>query len=403
MVFFQKIFRSHRNLAVVFLLGGGSSVSFSQGRSDQRLDQKLDRRVVEGFDRAPSSKEGLDVSLITSLAYDSNIFLSADDEIESVVLQVEPSIGWTAGERDKSWIRLAYEGAAVVYFFSEDDNRVDNRVVTEGEVRKKNLALAYSARWARLGSPSADVGGQNTRQEWGGSASLSYTPKGKISYRAFIEQSEEDQSDSGLFDSSETSGGVAAEYRYSSKTAFELAYRLGRVDIEGTGVQTFQRFGFQTSWSPRPKLSFSFEGGLEYRNYVVGDGLEPYLSARADWTPRAKTAFYAEAYRRVEASAALDGENFVLAGFRAGVNQQFAEGWTGGFEFGRETADYFSVSSLPESGREDSSYFVRPTVRYVFDENKELVFLYQWSQSDSTIADFGFDNHQVGLSMNYQF
>ena len=109
MVFFRNTQWSRLGFAVAFLFGGGALTSFAQVSDDQRLDQKLNRRVVESQgDRATTSREGLDISLITTLAYDSNIFLEADDEVGSLVAQVEPTIGWTAGEREKAWVRLAY-------------------------------------------------------------------------------------------------------------------------------------------------------------------------------------------------------------------------------------------------------------------------------------------------------
>ncbi len=388
----------------VFLIFGESSSLWAQFRTEDRLNTKLDRRSLSsGGGRGESTKEGLDVSLVTSLAYDDNIFQSPDDEISSAVAQIEPSIGWTYGERDKNWVRLAYEGAAIIYFSRSEDNRIDNRVTAEGELRRKSLALAYSARWARLGSPSADIGGASDRNEYGGEATLTYSPRGKVSYSVLAERSVVDQVEPTFFDFFQTSGGAAVSYRYSSKTELELAYRLGRVEVEGSDVQTFQRLGLQALWRPRPKISISVEGGVEFRDYESGSEVEPFLSARVDWTPRTKTAFYFEAFRRVEASGAVVGENFNLTGFRAGVTQQFKDGWSANFEVGRETADYFSITDAPSSGREDIIAFIRPSIRYAFSDNAEVILLYQWSENDSTDPEFGFDNQQIGLSFNYRF
>lgn len=404
MGFFKKILRYRLSILSPLLLGGAVVKSSGQHRADERLDTKLDRRAIESRgERSPSTKEGLDLSLVTSLAYDDNIFQSSDDETSSFVAQVEPSVGWTAGERDKAWVRLAYEGAAVIYLTRQEDSRIDHRFVVEGEFKEKNITLAYSARWARLGSPSADIGGASDRDDWGIRAEVSYTPKGKVTYQVFAERSAVDQVESAFFDFFQSSGGVAAQYRHSPKTEVELAYRFGRVEVDGAGTQTFHRFGTQALWRPRPKLSVSLEGGIEYRNYESGSGFDPYLAARVDWTPRPKTALYLEAYRREEASAGVEGENFDVTGIRAGVTQQLSGGWIASFEVGRETADYFGIAGLPESGREDTITFLRPSLRYSLGEGSELVLLYQWTRSDSTDPDFGFDNQQLAVSMNYQF
>ena len=378
--------------------------SAGQARNERRLDSKLDRRAVEvKGERAASTKEGIDFSLVTSLAYDNNIFQSANDQVRSVVARVEPSIGWTAGERDKAWIRLAYEGAAVIYFSESEDNRVDNRVIVEGEIKEKSVALAYSGRWARLGSPSADIGGATDRDEWGVGLGVTYSPKGKLSYRVSADASVVSQDDATFFGSEEYSGSLAALYRHSSKTELELSYSLGRIEVGGSGTQSFHRVGVQALWRPRSKVTVSLEGGVEYRDYESGSGIDPYLTARIDWIPRTKTAFYLEAYRREESSGAVEGENFDLTGFRAGVNQQFRRGWSAGFEVGRETASYFGVTGLPESGREDLIAFIRANLSYSLNEDSEFAVLYQWSDNDSTDPDFGFDNQQFGVSMNYHF
>lgn len=375
-----------------------------QIRNDARFEQKLDSRALASKgDRAPATREGLDISLVSTLAYDSNIFIEAEDETGSLVAQVEPTIGWTGGERDKTWVRLAYEGAAVVYFSETEESRFDNRVRVEGGVRGKQLALAYSARWARVGSPTPDVGGQITRQEWGGEASVSYNPKGKLSYRVFGERSAVELDDPDLIDLFQVSGGIAAEYDYSSKTQLELSYRLGQVDIDQSGTQNFHRVLLQGLWTPREKIRVSVQAGAEYRDYEVGSELDPYFVARVDWTPRAKTGLYLEAYRREESSAALEGESFELTGLRAGVTQRFRDGWSGAFELGGEHSDYFGITGLPESGREDNLFFVRPSVTYSLAEDSEIAFVYQWTRSSSNEAEFGFTNHQLGVSLNHRF
>lgn len=389
-------------LGLLSLLGAGGLCA--QGDNLRRVDGKLDRRAVVGpGDRGQVSREGLDLSVVASMAYDDNIFQTSQNKVSSLVSQVEPSVGWTAGRRDNTWMRIAYEGAAVVFLADSEGNRMDHRFGIEGAVKLDSAALAYSARWAKLGSPAADVGGVAERYEWGGRIAAIYRPKGKLAYEVAVERSVVDQVEPAFFDFFQSSASIAARYRYSPKTEMEVAYRYGQVDVDGAGRQIFQRIGGQLLWRPRSKVSVAVEGGLEFRDYEVGSGVEPYLSARVDWTPRAKTTLYLEAYRREEASAAEEGENFDVTGIRVGVNQELRDGWSAGLEFGRQNSDYFGINGQPESGREDFISFFRPSVRYVLSEDAQLVFLYQWSKNDSNDPTFSFDNNQFGVSMNYRF
>jgi hypothetical protein len=230
-----------------------------------------------------------------------------------------------------------------------------------------------------------------------------YEPKGKVSYQISAERAVVAFEESGFFDFYESSVGVSARYRYSSKTEVGLAYRVGRVEIDEAGDQTFHQIGAQAQWRPRKKFALSLEGGLEYRDYESGSGTEPYLAARIDWTPRSKTAFFGEIYRRQEASGALEGESFNLTGFRVGVNQVLRDGWSARLELGRETSDYFATTGAVASGREDTILFFRPSISYAFSEDSVLAFLYQYSENDSTEPGFGYRNHQLGVSVTHQF
>lgn len=376
----------------------------AQNLLNRRLDSKLDGRASRSTgDRKISTSEGLDLNLTAAIAYDDNIFQTADDESASFVLQVEPSIGWTAGRRDNTWIRLAYEGAGFLFLSESEGNRIDHRLRVEGAVQFDVVRLTYSASWARLGSPSADVGGQSDRDEYGGQVALIYQPKGKVSYEIAAERAVVDQVESGLIDFFQSSVGLTARYRHSSKTELEAGYRIGNVEIDGSGDQIFHQIGGGLSWSPRPKFNVSLQGGLEYRDFETGSETNPYLSARVNWNPRPKTTLFGELYRRQEASVAVQGENFNLTGFRLGVNEVLRDGWSANLEVGRENIDYIATTDQPASGREDTIIFFRPSLSYAFSKDSVLTFLYQYSENDSTDLDFGFENHQLGVSVTHRF
>lgn len=376
----------------------------AQSTVNRRLDGKFEgRSSLNTGDRKISTMEGLDLNLTASIAYDDNIFQSSENESASLVVQVEPSIGWTAGRRDNTWVRLAYEGAGFLYLSEEDGNRIDHRLRAEGAVQFDVVRLTYSVSWARLGSPSADVGGESDRNEFSGQVALIYQPKGKVSYEIGLDRAVVDQVESGLFDFFQSSAAVTARYRHSRKTELEAGYRIGFVEIDGSGDQVFHQIGGGVSWSPRSKFNVSLQGGIEYRDFETGSATNPYLSARLNWNPRPKTSLFGEVYRRQEASSAVQGENFNLTGIRLGINEVLRDGWSANLEVGRESIDYVATSDEPASGREDTILFFRPSLSYAFSKDSVLTFLYQYSENDSTATDFGFENHQLGVSVTHRF
>jgi hypothetical protein len=384
-------------------LAVGQGIGFlEEPRVGGKYERRLDREIRE--ERQEASREGFSVSVIASLAYDDNIFQTAKDAKEDFVAQVSPRVAYTKGQRTgRAWVSLAYEGTAVAYLGDRGENRVDHLVTAEASLRKKALVFAYSGSWAKLGTPSADVGGATKRTEWRNRASLGWEPRSRTSAELFAEWSRVDQEESSLFDIKERMAGVAVRYRYSPKTLMELAWRMGEVDVEGADTQDVQRFTGQVRWQPRPKIGLNVEVGGEYRDYGTRTDWSPVFAARLNWSPRGGTDLYLEGYRREEASAYSGGENYTVKGVKAGVSQRLRGAWTGGLEAGHETSDYFDVTGTGSADRKDRITFIRPSLEYRFQEGYELKFFYQWAENDSSEPDFGYTNQEMGVTMNYTF
>jgi hypothetical protein len=284
-----------------------------------------------------------------------------------------------------------------------DESRMDHRLDVKAVMRRKMLRFAYSGSWARLGDPDPDVGGSPDRWEWDNRFSLGWEPRGKTSGEIFADWSAVDQDASSLNDVDETSLGFNLRHRYSSKTQFGLTYEFGEVDVDGSSTQDFQRLTGQIAWQPRQKIKVSFEGGGEHRDYGGGESnWEPVFSGRVGWTPRNGTELYLAGYRREEASSFFDDQNFTVLGVVGGWSQRIHGDWSGRLEMGWEEADYFSTDG-GGSSRDDTAFFVRPTVSCLTETGHSLQFFYQWSDSDSSDDDFGYSNHELGASIECAF
>ena len=374
--------------------------------SNARVSEKYDQRLGEQLRgrRLTPSQEGVGISVFASLAYDDNIFRESEDEKEDLVAVVAPEIRYTKGqEQGRAWVSLAYRPTAVIYFEESDESRIDQYLSASASVRHKVLRLAYDGSWARLGYPDPDVGGNPERDEWDQRVTVGWDRGGKTAVEAFADWRLEDQDQSDLNDVETISGGLSLIYRHSPKTELGLTYQVGEVDVDNSPTQDFQRITGGIDWRPRPNITAAVEAGAEYRDFGPGgDDWEPVFAGRIQWTPCEGLDLYLTGYRREEASAFFNGQNFTVLGFAGGLRQRLHGGWSLGLEGGWEESDYFSTTG-GGADRDDTAVFIRPSVMYDLSNGMRLQFYYQWSDNDSSDPDFDYENNESGVNILYIF
>ena len=374
--------------------------------SDARISEKFDRRLGEEIrgTREVAEREGLQLSLVVAAAYDDNIFRTADDAEEDIVVSVAPRLTYKLGQPDGPVsLEASYEAAGILYFDNNDESRIDQRAQVRASLRRKLLRFAYEGGWANLGDPDSDVGDIADRIEWGHRVIVTWEPRRKTSGEIFAEWSQVDQDASNLNDVQEASAGANLTYRYSSKTQVGVGYEIGQVDVDGAAAQEFHRVTGSLDWRPRRKISISLDAGVEFRDFGGGESnVEPVFEGRISWRPRFGTEFYLSGYAREEASAFLDEQNFTVFGGVLGWSQRIRGPWSARIELGAEEADYLSTVGA-FADREDTLVFVRATADYVLREGNTAQFFYQWTDSDSSDEDFGFANQEVGVSVQSVF
>jgi len=208
---------------------------------------------------------------------------------------------------------------------------------------------------------------------------------------------------SALVDSGRYYGEVAVRYAYSPKTEVGVFYQAGRLKISGADSQTIQQVAGSCSWQPREKISFKIDAGAELRRADGSSTTNPLLNARVDWTPREGTRCYLAAYQRQEVSALNQGQIYEVRGMTAGLFQRLGGNWAVRLDGGCEVADYIPDSTTSALSREDTIWFVRPSLNYQFSDELDGMIFVEASDNDSTAADFGYDATLTGVELNYKF
>ena len=348
----------------------------------------------------------LGLGLRASVAYEDNVFLQAQDPVSDVVSRLTPWISYDLGGKDAldgAYLHLAYFPTAVLYADRSDEDRADHDAQLEMAWRWQHVTLAYAGRFQRLGEPTADAGGLVDRNEWENALRLAWTPREKMAYELSLGQKAKDYDDRALYNSTDLFGEAAAAYTYSPKTKLSLAYRFGSFDVDGGGKQDYHRLAARMEWKPREKVRVDFLAGAEHRRYDLGSDTTPVFSATLGWNPRPGTDFALNAYRRVEASGFLLGENYDLTGVSVNLSQRIGTAWTASLEAGFEDASYHRVSGEGPSGRHDKITFIRPRLLYRLNDKLGFSVFYRWNQNNSNTDQFGFADHSAGVEVEYTF
>ncbi len=283
------------------------------------------------------------------------------------------------------------------------EDRVDHDLALSAGWRGKMIAVAYDGSFRRLGDATADIGTPTDRNEYASEARVVWSPREKIALVASVGVEGTDYDNRSLADSNTVFGGVSLRYAYSPKTKLAVLYRFGRDDVTGAGAQTINRAAARIDWQPREKIDIALEAGVEHRSFDLGSDTSPVIESRIDWRPRKGSKLFIAGYLRNESSAFLAGQNYSIGGVRAGISESLGHGWTARLEGGYERASYKRVSGTGASGRVDNIYFVRPGIDYELNDRLNLGLFYQFSKNRSNRPGFGYDDHQVGVLMRYEF
>lgn len=379
--------------------------------TDSRLAERLDVRALPAsVDQDPDAgkirREGLDLGVIVSGAYNDNITLSSASPVKDFVIRATPSMAYIRGSAeatDGGYLKVAYKPTAVVYTDNGSPNRIDQDASWEVGLRGRKLAIAYGGRVQQLGDATPDAGQQTDRLMLEQVVRTAWSATERTSLELAAGQSSADYEQRGLVDSGGAYGEVALRYTHSPKTRVGLAYRAGTFSVDGAGDQQVQRGTVRMEWKPREKLSVDLEAGAEHRSFDNGSSTKPVIEAKVTWTPRPGTEVSLGGYERTEASSFFAGQNYDVTGASVGLSQKIGEKWSARIEGGMEHASYSRVSGTGPANRKDRILFLRPSLRCQTSENSQIEWFYRYERNQSNQTGFGYDNHIIGLQFGYEF
>lgn len=218
-----------------------------------------------------------------------------------------------------------------------------------------------------------------------------------------------------LVDSVDRSATLWMDYQVLPKVKAGFGGGVGYLQVEGNAAShnpnsVYYNGQGRLSWAAAEKLTVNASGGVEVRHIqeqsAGGDPVSLIFSLGANWKAAERTTVSLTASRGTKASNALGAQLNEETSFIASVNHGLWERVSVGIDGGYVYSHYKQTIVLPGAFvRDDSYFFVKPSLTYRFLERAQAMVYYQYSRNDSNLAANGNDfySNQIGLEVSYRF
>ncbi len=375
------------------------------------LEDQWAEETVKGDGKSEDEQQGPRAAakhwiarLSVSAIYDDNITLSSNNQKRDLYWSINPTVGYQTGKALQ--VKFEYSPNILLFNSHNEFNAVDHTATATANWRGEKLTVSAVQSINRLSGPTQDVGDRTKRTVIGTGINAAYALTGRTSLDGFASQYLVDYDDK--LDSKTWLVGGYANYNLTPKLKVGVGPAIGFVDMVGPN-QTFQEARGRVAYQATEKLGFDAYAGIQFRQYQspmgAASSADGVFGLSGTWTPRQGTIISLRGYRTFEASATQANQNILITGFGASVNQQFAQRFTASLSGGYEFGDYESTVSGVTAPRQDSYFYLSPSLAMTINNWWSASIFYRYSQNDSDggPGNFDFMAHQIGLSSTISY
>ena len=385
-------------------ISGGAVCCSAQGQ------EELEPAIKPGVPASPLKFGPVDVffRLNGSVYYDDNIFINRTNRHSDVIGTISPGITLGVGDynvKAESFGLLHYTPSFIFFAENTKQNTIDHDARLEAQYHPGNLTVGLEQGFQSFSGPVVDVGNRVDRQLYNTALSFNYeiSPKTSVEldgtqsinrYERFINFNE--WTAAGWFD-----------YELAPKVKIGAGVLGGFVDIQNSVNQTYQQGLLRASYVLSEKLTARASAGVELREFESSqkNKVNGVLSLGATYKPLENTELILDGHRRDTTSVVLTNQNYTLTGFNATLRQTFLVKYALSVGGGYDHASYHATTQpvVNAPSRRDDYYFARVGLDWKISERLVASVIYEYRRNDSSLSNFGFYNHQVGLNIAYQF
>ncbi len=395
--------------------GLGDSTAVAESASDAV-------ELVETRDAGHAGRWRVSPHLLLSGTYDDNIFIQHTDPVGDFIVTAAAGLAfgfWDGeGERERFLDRnhfsttfersrgnlflVDYTAIGHKFIRNGSEDSLDHDGLFQARWHQEKLTLAAGAHLESKTETNIDVGDRIRRKTAATNVSVRYEMTDRTAFGlegAYVVNDPE-----AFIGNRETRGEATIDYAATPVTAFGIGVAAGVVDPDFGADQTFERIVGRVHYALTDKVDFSFRGGAELRQFERvggGDRVNPIFELRAVWLPAAGTELAADAFRRVETSAALVEEDFETTGFALTFRREVRTGLHLSLAGGYQNVRYRTANTT--ISRMDDYFYIRPALVYNFATWGNAAISYEHRQNDSDRTVSSFTNNLTTVQVGFQY
>lgn len=337
--------------------------------------------------------------------YDTNFRMSSrGSEDETSVYSVSPYGTLSYGQPGYGLdFQLRY--APEFRWFSEDTiNDVINHAVSASlGLNGSHSRVALTASYAKNEGGSVEVGGLVTSDVFNVKLAGSYDISPKTSIGGDIGYNITEYDTFNSFD--KLSAGSYIDYAITPKVRLGLGLNYEHLEQDTSLSQDAFSLGLRFNWAMTEKVGITGLLSGEYREIEGGESIAtPTFSVGAYYKPTQKITTQLSLYRRATPSIGLSNTIFYATGAALSSSYMVTDRIRIGMSAGYEVSEYEATDTGGVIDREDTYFFVRPTITYTFNSHLSANLFYQYSTNDSSTGPgSSFDRNQIGLYLSLAF
>jgi len=350
--------------------------------------------------------------LFTQFEYDSNIYITKTNPVASSLTTLGLGFRAEYGDfrsKNAAFLVANYYATYNMYGKAPQENSLDQIAQLEAQYSWHILKTHFSSMYSYINGPNRDTGSfvkgtyvQNTLD-----FIHPYSPKTTMTLT--LAQRGQIFSSPGLQNSEFYEVRFSPSYQLTPKISLGPQALVGVNTVAGSPDQRYQTLSGVANYLFTGKLSLQALGGFEFNEYASG-GQNSFgtsvFSLGTTYTPNASTTCNLTAYRNLNNSASLQGQDYIATGVAVGIHHRMWTRWQPDLLFGMENDQYISNLSTVQSGRVDNYYFLMPGLQYNFlkDDRLSLRIFYQIRTNVSNEEQtYGWQDNQAGIQLKSTF
>lgn len=338
--------------------------------------------------------------------YNDNIFISETDRVADLLWIATGGFVFELGDfrnHAENYLGVKWLGQPVIYTKNPEQNAFNQFASITLQYRFSKMVARWDSNYSIVKGPNRDVNAITTTQQFWNSLVFAYDYSEKTQLNLTLYQSTtltEDFEDNNQY---EAKAGV--NYQIFPKMRVGGEGAIGVLDSSNTPLQYYQQLRLQVAYVPTGKLTFMFNGGLQFMEFDGSDvvKVEPVFSLGVQYQPFPATSIGLMGFRNIHSSSLSPGQDYAATGFELSVQQRFFQRLFGAVSFGYENDSYFGTTPETPTQRVDNYLYVRPRLTYAFVDWFSASIYYEYRQTASNQESISFYNNRAGLEFLTKF